>query len=92
MNATLYVLKKTGDAKITITSLEDLRAALPDVPENPSLFRLGVADTSVHVCYGSPDRHHAETKVFTANGIERQSFDTFDAATESFLSIVAALT
>ena len=78
----------TSDSSQPIATMEELIATLPAVPVNPSIYALdGAPDFSVQVVYGSPDRHHAEVKVFTADGVDRETFDTFNAATDRFLTI-----
>ena len=86
----LYNATATSDSSQPIATFDELRAALPVAPVNPSIYVLDDApDFSVQVIYGSPDRDHAEVKTFTADGVERETFDTFNAATERFLSIAS---
>ncbi len=78
----------TSDNSQPIATLDDLRSALPDTPVIPSIYALdGVANFSIQVIYGWPRHNEAEVKVFTADGIEGEVFDTFDAATNRFLAI-----
>ena len=84
--ATLYTT--TSDSSQPITSFKELRGAMPTVPVNPSIYSFDDETSfSVLVVYGSPDQHHAEVKVFTANGTDRDVFDSFKAATDRFFAI-----
>ena len=80
----------TSDSSQPIATMRELRAAMPILPENPSIYALdGAQSFSVQVVYGSPDRDHAEVKTFTGAGVGRETFDTFNAATVCFLSIAS---
>lgn len=76
-----------SDQSQPITTMRELRAALPIVPPNPSIWALDFESASLQVLYGMPDQHHAEVKTYTGNGVEQKTFDTFRAATECFLGL-----
>lgn len=87
--STLY--DTTSDQSQSIATMQELRAALPIVPANPSIWALDCTEkgVSVQIVYGDPDRHHATVKTFTAKGVERKQFETFNAATQCFLDLAS---
>lgn len=87
----LYNLEAgSSDEPMSITSMAELKAALPVVPTNPSIWKLDTGTMAVQIVYGSPDRDHAEVLVFTDDGVERYAFSTFSAATAQFLASACA--
>lgn len=87
MPLTLRTFYPDSDHETPIATIAELRAALPGVPRNPVLYALDGDGGSLQITYGSPDQHHAEVKRITAAGIERETFDHFNAATERFLEL-----
>lgn len=79
-----------SDEPLPITSMVELKAALPVVPVNPSIWKLDTGTMAIQIDYGSPDRDHARVFVYTDDGVERYAFDTFSAATAQFLVVARA--
>ncbi len=77
----------TTDNSQPIATFEELRAAMPVTPVNPSIYALdNVPGFIVQITYGTPDRHHATVTVFT-DAVDKDTFDNFKDATERFIAI-----
>lgn len=87
----LYVFA-ARDLELNIATIADVKAAIPIVPDVPSIYRMSSNDdeSAVQIIYGSPDRQHAGVTAFTGNDITREQFDTFAAATDRFLALCQA--
>lgn len=87
--ATLNIFAQQ-DQELPITTMAELKASIPVMPERSSLYALDLGHETIQIVYGSPDQGCAEVKRFTNTGIEREAFDTFNAATERFFALAQA--
>ena len=84
--ATLHIYE-SGQASRPVASLDDLRTLIPFDPRIPSLFVLEYEGGNTQVHFGDPDRQHHTVKMISAFGVEKQVFDSIEAARETFFDL-----
>lgn len=93
--ATLNVFGITKNTEQVITTIDELRAAVPVVPELPSAYCLDLrfdnaSGSSVQVWYGDPSRDQHQVKVISAFGVDRKFYPTVAEATKAFFRLAEA--